>query len=273
MDFRGVIDMHIHTAPDIRQRPLDDIELAREAQKLGVGGVVLKCHVMPTVSRAVIAEKVCPGVRVFGGIALNPAVGGINPAAVEAAIKMGAKIVWLPTLCSSNQKRAEGKKDGVDTVRDGKVVPELIPVLRMIAHHNIVLSTGHLSPQEIFIVVKEAQRLGVKKIVVTHPEIEVVNMSIEDQKALAESGVYFERVYAQPMGGGQYKSNLATNIAAIEKVGYKSTIIATDSGQMENPVWNKAIVHYLTFLEEQGIPQDQLDVMTKINPAKLLDLA
>ncbi|MGL5514209.1 MAG: DUF6282 family protein, partial [Sporomusa sp.] len=142
MDLSGVIDMHIHTGPDIRQRRLDDIELAQAAVRLGVRAVVIKSHVMATAARATIAEKVCPGVRVFGGITLNPHVGGINPLAVAAAIKMGAKIVWLPTSFSTQQRRAEGKADGVATVVDNQVVPALTDILKMVAEHNLVLASG-----------------------------------------------------------------------------------------------------------------------------------
>lgn len=158
------------------------------------------------------------------------------------------------------------------TVVDNAVIPALVDVFKLVAEHNLVLATGHLSPQETFVVVREAQRHGVQKIVVTHPEIGIVNMSIEDQKALAASGVYFERVYAQPLGGGKYKSNLFTNLEAIEKVGYRSTIIATDSGQVENPIWSQSIAEYLQFLLDHGISQAELDVMAKTSPAKLLDL-
>lgn len=272
MNLSGVIDMHIHTGPDVRQRRLDDVELAQAAVSLGVRGVVIKSHVMCTASRATIAEKLCPGVRVFGGVTLNPQVGGINPKAVEASIKLGGKIVWLPTAFSSNQRNLEGKSDGVETVVGNQVAPALIDVLRLAAEHDQILATGHLSVREIFVVVTEAQRQGVKKIVITHPEIGVVNMSFADQKALAESGVYFERVYAQPLGGGKYKSNLADNLKAIEQVGYRSTIIATDSGQVENPVWNESLVEYITYLKERGVPLEQLEVMTKKNPALLLGL-
>lgn len=264
--------MHIHTGPDIRPRRLDDVELAQAAVRLGVRAVVIKSHVMCTASRATIAEKVCPGVRVFGGIVLNPHVGGINPIAVEASIKMGAKIVWLPTLFSTQQRRSQGKNDGVETVVNNKIVPALKDILKMVAEHKLVLATGHLAPREIFVVVEEAQRYGVKKIVVTHPEIGTVNMSIADQKALAASGVYFERCYAQPIGGGKYKSNFAANFEAIDTVGYQSTIIATDSGQVENPIWSESIFEYLSFLKDQGIPLDQLNMMTKIIPARMLDL-
>jgi hypothetical protein len=273
MNLTGVIDMHIHTAPDLRPRPLDDIELAKVATSIGVRAVVIKNHIMPTAGRALLAEKAGGGVKVFGGIVLNPHVGGINPIAVEAEIEMGGKIVWLPTLFSQHHRQLAGKQDGVATVIDDQVVPSLKPILDMIARHNLVLATGHLSPREIFIVVNEAQRRGVGRIVITHPEISVVNMSFADQLALAENGVYFERCYAQPIGGGNYKVNLHTNAEAIDKIGYKSTIIATDSGQLENPLWNKALVEYLEFMESYGISQTELDVMSKINPAKLLDLS
>lgn len=272
MNLSGVIDMHIHTAPDLRPRPLDDHELAKQATQLGVRAIVIKSHIMPTAGRALLAEKAGGGAKVFGGIVLNSHVGGINPIAVEAEIAMGGKIVWLPTLFSRHHRQLAGEKDGVATVVDDHVTPELEPVLDMIAQNNLILATGHLNPREIFIVVNEAQRRGVGKIVITHPEIDLVNLSLSDQKALAESGVYFERCYAKPLGGGKYQVNLPVNAEAIAKIGCQSTIIATDSGQLENPVWDEALVESLEFMERYGFSRTEIDTMSKINPARLLDL-
>ncbi len=272
MKLSGVIDMHIHTAPDLRPRPLDDIELAKLATQLGVRAVVIKSHIMPTAGRAKLAEKAGGGTKVFGGIVLNPHVGGINPLAVEAEIAMGGKIVWLPTLFSRYHRQLAGKKDGVATVIDDHVTPALEPVLEMIAQNNLILATGHLTPREIFIVVDAAQRRGVGKIVITHPEIDVVNLSLADQKALAESGIYFERCYAKPLGGGKYQVNLAVNAEAIAQIGCQSTILATDSGQLENPVWDEALIETLDFMKHYGFSQTEIDIMSKSNPAKLLDL-
>ncbi|KZL89812.1 DUF6282 family protein [Clostridium magnum] len=96
--LKDVIDTHIHTAPDNRPRKFTDIEIASEAAAVGAKAIIIKSHVVPTMDRAYIAEQVVNGIKVFGGIALNNAVGGLNVEAVNNAISMGAKIVWLPTV-------------------------------------------------------------------------------------------------------------------------------------------------------------------------------
>lgn len=273
IDLTGVIDMHIHSAPDIRKRSLDDIQLSREAKRVGVRAIVIKSHLVPTMDRAWLVNQINPDVKMFGSITLNHSVGGINPYAVDTALNLGAKIVWMPTVWSSKHRELTRKSGGIETVRDGKVVPALVDVLKLIAEKNAILATGHLSSEEIFVVVEEARKQGVEKIVITHPEFFVVNMSIQDQKRMVEDyQVYLERCYAQPIGGGKYKSNLADNVHAIEEVGYESTIVSTDGGQVENPIWSQALTEYIQYLTDHHIPQYAIDTMTKRNPAKLLDL-
>jgi len=268
----GVIDIHIHTAPDVRARRLDDLELAAEARRVGARAIVIKSHVVPTAARAQIAGRATPGILVFGGITLNPQVGGLNPAAVETAIKMGAKIVWLPTAWSANDRRRQGRNDGVETVIDGRVVPALVPILEMVAESGVALATGHQSPAECRTVVAEARRRGVKTIVVNHPEWTSIDMSIAEQKALTGYGVYFERCYARNVGG-RYEKNLRRNLEAIEALGFESTIVATDGGQVENPLWSEALSEYIAFLLDAGLPRAAVDRMTKENPARVLGIA
>lgn len=270
--LNGIIDTHIHTNPDVRLRRLNDIELAREALRVGARAILIKSHVVPTMDRAAIAEYAVPGICVLGGITLNSYVGGLNPAAVDIAIKMGAKIVWLPTADSSHEKKLQGKGGGIISVVDQKVVPELISILKMIAENNVVLGTGHLSPEEILIVVDTAKKLGVTKIIVNHPEWWSIAMPIPQQKELAQYGVYFERCYATRPPGKDYQKNFAINLEAISQVGYESTILATDGGQTENPMWSDALAENIEYLLNVGIPQDVLDKMTKEYPAKLLGL-
>lgn len=271
-NLQGIIDLHIHTTPDIRMRRLDDIELATEAKRVGARAIMIKSHLVPTMDRAWIAERIVSGVRVFGGITLNPPMGGLNVAAVDTAIAMGAKCVWLPTSYSAHERRLIGASDGVEVVRDGKVLSEAIKIFKKIAAANIILGTGHLAPQEIFSVVEAAKQQGVQKIVVNHPEWRTVNLSIEDQKALVPYGVYFERCYARSIGSGRYESNFERNVAAIQEVGYDTTIISTDGGQIENPLWSEALSSYIQYLTDAGIPLEEIDKMTKIYPAQLLGL-
>lgn len=269
--LQGVIDIHIHTNPDIRVRRLSDLELAAEARRVGARAVVIKSHLVTTMDRAAIAREAVPGIDVFGGIVLNPHVGGLNAIAVDTAIKLGAKLVWLPTSFSSNERKRQGKSDGIETVIDGKVVPALLPILKMIAESGVALGTGHLTPAETLVVVEEARKQGVGKIVVNHPEWATVDMSIGDQKRLAEFDVFFERCYARNVGG-TYDKNFQRNLDAMEALGFESTIVATDGGQVENPMWSEALAEYIGFLRQAGVPQATVDRMTKTNPATVLGL-
>ena len=270
--LKDVIDIHIHTSPDVRQRRLNDIELAVEAKRVGARAIVIKSHVVPTMDRAAIAETVVPGIRVFGGLTLNAHVGGLNLLAVETALKMNAKFIWLPTSYSANERSRSQATDGVEVVKNGKAVPVLRDIFQLVAASDAALCTGHSTPKETQILVEEAKKQGVKKIIVNHPEWRTVDMSLEEQKNLVSEGVYFERCYARALGGGQYDKNFQRNLEAIEKIGYQSTIIATDGGQVENPLWSEALGEYLDFLLKAGISQEQLDHMVKRNPALILGL-
>jgi len=274
-DLTGVIDSHLHSAPDLKQRSVDDLELAQEAARLGVRAFVIKSHFMPTQDRAYLVNRVVEGVQAFGSITLNPSVGGINPEAVKASLRLGAKIVWLPTMFADNQTRLEGRGGGVVVVEDGKPVKALVEVMKIIADFDAVLATGHISSDEIFIVAEEAFKQRIRKVVVTHPELSVVNMSIPRQKELRTAfPVYFDRVYAQPAGKGMWKPNLEINVQAIREVGFESTVISSDAGQAltENLPWGDTWNHYIDYLESSGVSTESIDHMARKIPAWLLDL-
>ncbi len=208
----------------------------------------------------------------YGSITLNYGIGGLNPIAVETALKMGAKVVWLPTTHAANQLRKNNKEGGIECLdENGKIVEPLRKIFELIKEYDAVLGTGHLSPEEIFKVVHQAREMGLEKIVITHPEFWVVGMSHEDQvKIVKEYDVILERCFAQPMGGGVYKSNLKDNLEVIKKVGYKNVMVNTDGGQVENPNWEVAFEKYAQFLLDNGITKEELDYMTKEIPSKLL---
>ena len=212
VSMRGVIDMHVHTSPDLRARTYDDFELCDAAARVGARAIVIKSHLGSTAERAVLANRYNRlvhgenGFTMFGSLTLNRCVGGINPVAVEHALKLGAKVVWLPTQSARRHLEMTGQaSDGaVDVVREGRIVPELEDVLSLIREHGAVLGTGHIAPAETFVVARAARRMGVEKIVVTHPEWWIVGMSVGDQLRLVrEYGVVLERCFAQNMGGGR----------------------------------------------------------------------
>ena len=280
--MEGVIDMHVHSNPDLRIRAYDDLELTEAGIRVGARAIVIKTHQGTTMDRAYLCnrynERVHGGTNhftMYGSITLNRVVGGINPKAVDVALRLGAKVVWLPTASAKNhlKKLGQDPSQGVDVVKDGNIVPELETVFSLIRDHNAVLGTAHVSPEEAFIEVEAARKAGVKNIVVTHPEWWSVDMSLKDQvRIVKDYDVVLERCYAQNMGGGVYKSNLADNTALIHEVGYEHVLVSTDGGQTENPNWEVALEEYIQYLLDHGIPREQVYHMTHTIPARLLGL-
>ena len=212
VSLQGVCDMHVHTNPDLRWRAYDDFELADAAIRVGAKAIVIKSHLGFTVNRAYMANQYVKrvygentGFTMYGGVVMNKVIGGINLEAVEKGLKLGAKEIWLPTQSAKRhlEKMGQNPANGIELVRDGRVVPELLTVFQLIKDYDVVLGTAHVSPEEAFVVIEAAKQVGVKKIVVTHPEWWVVDMSMEDQIRLVKDyDVILERCYAQNMGGG-----------------------------------------------------------------------
>lgn len=279
--MKGVIDLHVHTSPDLRERAYDDFQLCDAAVRIGARAVVLKSHLGDTAGRAYLVNRYNRmvhgenGFTMFGSVTLNRCVGGINPVAVENALKLGAKVVWLPT--QSSRRHLEMMKKpadaAVDVVRDGRAVPELLDVFRLVKDHGAVLATAHLSLAEALVVIETARKNGVEKIVVTHPEWWLVGIPAEEQLRLVRDyGVILERCYAQNMGDGSYKSNLADNLEIIRAAGYQNVLVSTDGGQVENPTWELALEEYIRYLADHGILAEQICYMTRTLPGKLLGI-
>src|SRR5258708_4845300 len=166
---QGAIDFHVHSEPDVFGRSMDDIDVAVLAKCKGMRALVLKNHVTMTADRAVLVMKMVPGIEIFGGIVLNNAVGGINPAAVEWLHRMSGgrgKGVWLPTFDSDMHVKTlvDPKGSGIVVAPNGALTPQLGDVLKIIAPENPVLATGHIHAAEVMAVVKRAREGGVKNI-------------------------------------------------------------------------------------------------------------
>lgn len=282
ISLKGVIDMHVHSNPDIRHRAYDDFELMEAAIRVGARAIVIKTHQGTTVDRAYLCNRHNEimhhgdnNFTMFGSVTLNRQMGGLNAAAVESGLKLGAKVIWLPTQSARNnlEKQKGDLSKAVEVIRDGKIVPELQDIFQLIKDFDVVLGTGHLSPEEIFRVVEAARNAGVRKIVVTHPEWWMVGMSLEDQVRLVQDyDIILEHCFAQPMGGGKYKSNLPLNLEAIQACGYKNVMVSTDGGQVENPFWEDALEQYIQYLADHGISEEQIFYMTHEIQTRLLNL-
>jgi hypothetical protein len=286
--LRSAIDLHIHAAPDIVPRLLDDLKLAEAARAAGMAAIVLKSHHMLTADRAQIAQTKFPELRIFGGLALNlPACGGLNTEAVKVAIRMGARIIWLPTLSAANhiertKTRVTGnlgvmsqgfKSHPVAVVSDDGVVnPELVDVLKLIAKADIILATGHLSVPEIKAVVDAGLTAGVRKILVNHPELWLIGMSVEDQRELAAKGATMEVCIRSVTAPGHGEASPQWLAERIKAVGPEHVVMATDYGQVDSPPAPEGMRWYIAQMLECGLPAGDIEWMVKVNPARLLGL-
>jgi hypothetical protein len=271
--LRGLIDLHVHTSPDVRPRRLDDLAQARLARELGAAALLLKSHVVPTMDRARLTEQLVPGLRVFGALVLNETVGGLNPAAVEAAAALGARIIWMPTLDAANHRQHAGRRGGIELLAAGRLHPALGDILALVARHDLALATGHLSPREIEALVPAAFAAGVRRVVVTHPEHHVVGLSVAAQARLAaEFPLVFERCYAQPSPHGHYTDNLEANCAALRALGPGDTYLSTDCGQVENLPWDDAWRRTFAHFSAAGLAPEAFVHLTHDMPAWVVGL-
>ena len=288
---RGAYDLHVHVAPDVMERRVDDLGLARRFRDRGLAGFVLKSHYAPTAERASVVRAAVDGVDALGAITLNASVGGLNPVAVEIAAREGARMVWLPTVDSRNQRESrasappgatppmwarvqdELRDQGittppVDVVRGGAaaVTGELRSLLRLIARHDLVLATGHLSRDEIFAVVDAAADEGVRRVVVTHPEFTSQRIKPDDQRELAARGAYLERCFATAYTG---KCSWEEMFDGVRSAGAARSFFSSDLGQPFNPPVEDGLALMADRFLDAGFTEDDVRTMAVTNSRAL----
>jgi stage V sporulation protein SpoVS len=279
---RGAYDLHVHVAPDVPPRRIDDVTLARRFAEAGLAGFALKSHYTSTAERAQVVSAVVPEVQAVGALALNQAVGGMNALAVEIAAREGARIVWMPTVDSPAETagRTEPKPGdnvplwarlqhelrelglGVEPVDvtgpDGKLLPETREVLRAVARRGLILATGHLARDDTFAVVEGAREEGVAQIVVTHPEFPCQNLSIEDQLELASRGCLLERCLTTPHSG---KTTWEHVFDGVRAVGVERTLFSSDLGNPHYPPVEDGLALWAHRLLGAGFDEDAVREM------------
>jgi microsomal dipeptidase-like Zn-dependent dipeptidase len=259
----GVIDMHVHSHPDVFGRNMDDIDVAQLAKARGMRGLVLKNHISETASRAALVMKVVPGIEVFGGIVLNNAVGGVNPHAVEWMHRVyggRGKVVWLPTFESDKHVKTFTKPDakGLVVAPNGQVTPEMDEILRIIARENLVLATGHVHPEEVIAVVRRGRELGVKNMLITHGFTSVPGLTMAQAKEVTDIGALIVN---------------AKHVAqAAKELGAKSLLISSDLGQSANITHPDGIEVAVGAVKKEGVADADIELMLRKNPARLLGL-
>jgi hypothetical protein len=273
--LRGAIDIHVHSYPDDSPRSLDAIAAARLARARGMRGIVLKNHYEWTSGLAYIVRSAVPDIEVFGGVDLNLTVGGINPAAVEYMTRVSGgwgRVVWMPTRDAENQvKYSKQDRPFVAVARNGVLLPEVARVVALIVKHNLVLATGHVSAEEALLLLRESARQGAKHMVVTHAVNAPVSMTVPQMREAATLGAFLEFVSGS-IAGAEGQAKLARFADAIRQVGPESCILSSDLGQEGNPLPADGFGEFILAMRDRGFTDQELDRMTRENPARLLGL-
>ena len=287
--LEDAVDLHVHPAPSPMPRRMDGAEAARLAGESGFRAIVVKSHHHSTVMDVLALEQA--GVdhgsaRLFGGIALNGTVGGLNPKAVDLALKMGGRIVWFPTIASEKHIRHHHEHPNLKfpklTVHlepeepievlgpDGRPLPEVYAILESIKAHDAILASGHMAPHQITAVFEAAREVGVRRMLVNHPNF-VIEATYEQARHWAQLGAYVEHSLCMYDEESSFHNwDLDTLTAWIEAVGPERSTLASDLGQMNNPLPTDSFRKIVGRLVERGMPDDTIRTMVTRNPAELL---
>lgn len=288
--IRGAVDIHTHLDPDSfgptsRQtaRALDVVDMARRAKEAGMRGFVIKQHYDQTAQLAYLTRKAVPDVEAFGMLCCNFSVGGLNPEAVQHFVELkGAygRIVSMPTWDAEHYVRQSNSPDRASVLvsRNGSLLPETIALLETIAQAKLrdssaklALATGHVSPDEALLIIREARRQGIEQIVATHAMGRPINMSVAEMKQAAELGAYIEFV-ANFMTGARASFTAEQYRDAIREIGPKHVILSSDSGQAHHPFPDDLLARAAHLLLEAGLSRAELRTMLVENPATFLSL-
>jgi Family of unknown function (DUF6282) len=283
--LQGAYDLHVHAEPDVVPRARNLKEIAAAASRRSMAGILLKDHCTSTVGRAAALNGLAEGpCRFFGGLALNPPVGSLNGTAVEAALRAGVDVVFFPTYGAANHVKVWGAGKpptafplpvgdfrGV-TILDGggQLVEACGPILRMIAAHDAVLATGHISPEESLILLKQAKVCGIRRMLVTHASESVTPWSHEEQQLAVSLGAMIEHCFFAVTASCPNPTSLASILDQIRVIGAEHVILSSDFGQVANGDPVEGFAHYLEKMITLGLSKEALSVMIHENPNKLL---
>ena len=271
--LKGTVDFHVHCGPDVVARSVTAHALALDARASGMSAIYVKSHVTPTVGMAAAMSGAVPGLTVLGGIVLNTHVGGLNPTAVDAALAMGGRLVWMPTQSAANDLRYFGRdlSDGLTILDpDGKLRKAVLDILELIAHHGAGLCTGHLSYEESAILVSAALTCGVSTVVVTHPFWRSIGMSLDQQAHLAQEGAYIEYCLAQ-LAPRPFGVDVRVLLDALERIGLERAILSTDAGGATFLPPAMAMQDFQDLLRCELSPEE-CERVFRLNPSRALGL-
>jgi hypothetical protein len=268
---------------------MDATETAMAAKASGMSGIVIKHHHIPTVDRGYFTNKAVPEVCVYGGVTLNYALGGLNPFAVDSALKLGGKMVWMPTVDAQNHQRHFGilgkfssslnnnkpsiykNAKGITILdEEGKLKHQVKEIIDIISDHDAAIASSHLDVDESKVLVEWARRKKVKTVI-THVNFVTTSLPLETQKWMTKKGAYLELCY-NSLSPAWRSASIDDVVKVVREVGPEHYVIASDLGQINNPAPPEGIRIYISALLERGFDPEEIRVMVKDNPEKILGL-
>ncbi|MBN8201909.1 DUF6282 family protein [Bacillus sp. NTK034] len=285
--LKGAIELHVHSSPSLFPRKQTDWELIEDIKNAEMAGVVLKAHEAQTVDRASLIREKEPGVHVYGGLVCNYFTGGLSPTAVDAAIRLGAKIIWMPTFSAEEHQRYFGKKktkffnskrsmkhpgSGIEIWDENKkLLPEVHEILELVAEADIVLATGHLAAEEVLVLVEAAIEKKVEKILIQHTDLGIARVPFELEKELVKKGCILEKCY---LACSEDFNDISPREMAesIKVLGADSCVMVTDYGQRHNIAPIKALSNFIEEMLAYGITENEITKMVSDNPKRLLGI-
>jgi hypothetical protein len=282
--LEGAYDLHLHCAPDVVARAQGPLALARAVHEAGMWGALLKDHTGSTVGLAAALNELCPSrPRFFGSLVLNPPVGGLNPLAVEAALREGADVIFLPTYGARHQIETAGPDafpaafprpgagwEGLSVLDEGGAVrAEVGAILELIAAHDAVLATGHVGEEEVRAVLALGREVGVRRMLVNHVSEPVPEVSLETQREAAKLGAFVEHcVMAVKAGMGVTAEGMVEQIRAL---GAAHVVISSDLGQPVHGPPVRGFAEGLEGLLAAGLSEAELRTAIAENPRRLVE--
>lgn len=281
------VDLHCHSGPAAMPRILGHHEAFQMALEAKFRALLYKDHYYVGMPHCAVLRDIYPDapIELYSGVALNNASGGINPHAVDHAIKLGGKIVWFPTFAAKNHIEAYAAKSFPKTAKpmlpplpltvldaNGKLIDEAKQICDLIAEGDIILAGGHLHVSELFILFEEAQRRGVTKLLVNHPSY-VIGCSDDDIRGLVSLGAYMEHSICMFIDGRVKQHETSDLIHMIEVAGADRTILGSDLGLTQAPKPVDGFRMIVSDLLDNQVSKADIKLMVSANASKLLNLA
>lgn len=286
--LEGAIDLHAHIYPQAQLgepgRVLDH-DWARLARNAGMRGFAMKSHLWPTMAQARLLTETYPGLTAIGTITLNNNVGGFNPFSAESAVKLGAKIIWMPTYSAANDiqvgayssriaatYRLPPPGEGLTVFSEGGTIrPEVDAIMEIARDSDVVIATGHLSAEEGVALARRAKELGLEKFIFTHALNRAVRATDAQMLEVAELGYIIEHCFLStfPMWQKLSPQKIAE---AIRLLGAERCIMTTDCQMDFNPPPPEMLRMFIATMIHLGIGRDDIRRMVRQNPARLTGL-